>query len=707
MRASLRLAVLALVAAASLPTAVSARIPPPRVSLDVLLAKADRIVVGRVQPKSVKYVDVNAKGGGRNQTFHELTLLVARSLDGKDVSKQVTVTMGSFPAKEFPPSKAHPQGRFLLTGWGFNGHLEQEEKGLDLGAEQAWFLERFREDRLRDANSAPHGVDHFDSVQRLEEAGLIELFANRANVVKLRQHVNKAYKGKIPLLAVQGLYGSSDPAAGAFVWEYLQQYDAALKKAGDPSKEKFDLQQRIRRRERMREFEPYYAWRTLNSLGRVEVLKWARTALDSPNLRSLETLKRFQDTESVPKLLQFLANAKEHHEREWLISTLGEIGDVRAIPALIELLPSEKDEAVRLALFQLTDVRLSPNGDFAKRWWERNKAKPRWHWLKQGIEQDLFLLHDRAVDWGQDFHARSHLEMATCWRQKPGDGESMVSAWTKWWQANKDLPQERWILGSFKAAGHPLPDLASKEAVDVLVKAYNTEPDHWWMSGPAIDTNHHAWCQRLLTRLTGWEIEDTHYLHFSRPAYYDYQNFGPKWETEWRKSRYGAKIRPIEVGAKQTFAMEDEDRRLLCQDFASWQAKAEFKPPLVRKQFPGILGKSIVATFEVTLTNTSQRELTLHTKPGVHGETGSTEGFGSSLSAVKWECLSHKGDFATVKPGESIRWLEQHSEHTGKESVAWSVFRLYFEERGPAGAAWRGRVVTPWISNPMDNIREE
>jgi hypothetical protein len=245
------------------------------VSLDVLLKEADRIVVGRVQPGSVKDIAV----AERKQTFYELTLIVTRLLDGKELGKQVTVTMGSFPAKLFPASKAHPQGRFLLTGWNHEGHREDEAIGLDLYAEQVWFLERFQDSRVRDPKAAPDGVDHFDSVQKLEHAGLIELLARKAKVGELRKHIQKEYKGKIPLLAVQGLYGSGDPGAGALMWDYLQQYETAAKKLADLLKKDDENPEQFRFRQELDEYRPHHAFRTLNSLGRFEAIKWARKAV--------------------------------------------------------------------------------------------------------------------------------------------------------------------------------------------------------------------------------------------------------------------------------------------------------------------------------------------------------------------------------------------------------------------------------------------
>ena len=344
----------------------------------------------------------------------------------------------------------------------------------------------------------------------------------------------------MPTLAVQGLYGSNDPGAGALVWDYLKQYETLSKEIADRAKKEGGgrLAIRMLRMQFQAEhdgYSPYYVFRTLNSLGRYEALKWARKSLDSTGLGwgALETLKRYQDTESVPRLLKLLKDATTPDERERLILTLGEIGDPRAIPALIEALPTDSWRwQVQHALFQLTDIRLSPNGDYAKRWWERNHDKPRWHWLKQGIEQDLHLLANKhPVSWNRDLDPWTHISRVTCWRQK--SGPDLSADWAKWWQANKDLPQERWILDSFKAVGHPLPDLASKEACDALVKAYNTKPDHWRDAGPVLDPYlHHVWCQRLLTRLTGWDVEDTHYLHYYQPHWYDYQKMGPIWETE-------------------------------------------------------------------------------------------------------------------------------------------------------------------------------
>jgi len=687
---------------------VSARIPPPPVPLDVLLRESERIVVGHVQPGSVK----EALGAAPKQAFQEMTLIVTRALDDKEIGKQVVVTRGSIPAKLFPASKTHPDGRFLLTGWNHHGHVEESETGLDLYVDQIWFLERFRPDRVRDATSAPYGVDHLESVQKLEHADLIELFVRKANVARLKQHIQKNYNGKVPLLALQGLFGSTDSAAGAFVWDYLQEYEALAKKlaAFDKKRDVQHAEQMLLRR-RLDEHQPYYAFRTLNSLGRIEAVPWARKLLESETFRghALEMLKRFQDSESVPRLLQLLKTAPPA-EWENFILTLGEIGDRRAIPDLIERLGDDTSrQSVTRALFQLTDVRLSPNGDYAKSWWQRNHDKPRWHWLKQGIEQDLNLMAQRrAVNWGVEFDPEGHLSRATCWRQSSRDAAERVPAWREWWKANKDLPQVRWILDSFKAAGHPLPDLASKEAVDVLVRAFNTKGEYWWDKGPVLDAYlHHAWCQRLLTRLTGWDMEDAYYLHFSRPHYYDYQKFGPRWQAEWQKSRYGVKIRPIDIPEKQPFTMDAEDLRLLCEDFDTWHADVVFKGPLVRKQFPGILGKTILATFEITLTNRSAREQTLHTKPAVFGESGVSEGFGSSLSTTRWECSSHRDEFAALAPGKSIRWVEQHGAHFDERAIGWSYFALHFDQCDKRGRSWRGRVVTPWLSFKNEKIVDE
>lgn len=682
----------------------TASLPPLPVPMDVVLKQAERIIVGRVQPGSVKTV---AKD---KESFREFTLLVTRAIDGKDIGKAITIAQGSFPAMEFPPSKAHPKGRFLLTGWGERGGLSREAIGLDLYADQVWFLQRIPDTPYR------FGVVRFESVQPLEHAGLIELLARRAPVAKLRKHIEKEYKGKTPVMAVQALYGSHDEQAGAFAWDYLVEFEVLAKKLAAldlKMREDASIAERLHLRMEMERYAPNYAFRTFNSLGRVDALKWSRKTLDadSPLLYygALETFKRFRDTDSVPKLLDRLAKTADHHQRESIITTLGEIGDRRAIPALIDALTGESHTRPALhALFLLTDIRFSPNGDYAKRWWERNKEKPRWHWLKQGIEQDLHLLdkkHLAWVTWDRDLEPITHLSRVTCWHFPRGPEHA--ASWAKWWQANKDLPQERWLLDSFKAVGHPLPDLASEEAVAALIKAYNTKPDYWRDQGPVLDPYlHHYWCQRLLTRLTGWHMEDTHYVHYYSSHWFDYEKLGPLWQDHWKRNR-GQKLNAIDIPAKQPFTMDAEDRRLLCEDFASWQVAIAFKSPLVRKTLPTLAGKHLRGTFEITLTNRSSRPLTLMTKPqltihnGIHECSGSVWGRPANPSAT------HKDDFARVLPGESIRWLETESLSSWENEKTWVHFELHFKERGKADPAWRGSLATPWLMVQKGEVREE
>jgi hypothetical protein len=153
--------------------------------------------------------------------------------------------------------------------------------------------------------------------------------------------------------------------------------------------------------------------------------------------------------------------------------------------------------------------------------------------------------------------------------------------------------------------------------------------------------------------------------------------------------------------------MADEDRRLLCEDFDCWQADVAFKAPLVRKQLPGLLVRSILGAFEITLTNKSKRSLTLHAKPGLFGESGERQGSGGSLATESWQCVSHPNEFATLRPGESIRWSTLQRLYLGENDQTHLTFRLYFQERGKMGLGWRGQVATPWIAVKKENIRDE
>src|SRR5262245_20974375 len=240
----------------------TARIPPPRVTMDKLLARAELILVARVEPGSVR--------SSPSGPYREVSLRVTRVLKGRLDEEKLIVTLGSFPAREFPKSQAHPDGRFLLVGWDEEGHTGNEPRGLDLYAEQLWFVERAADPRLK---AAPWMVAHNESVQDRAYVPLIHLLLNKGTAADLRLMINKAYGGVVPGLIVEALYGSGDPGAGALVWDCLRRLDAAPKTP------------RPSRHARSEDIpHPGTVFRTLNSLGRDEALKWARKALAANDL---------------------------------------------------------------------------------------------------------------------------------------------------------------------------------------------------------------------------------------------------------------------------------------------------------------------------------------------------------------------------------------------------------------------------------------
>jgi hypothetical protein len=390
-----------------------ARIPPPTATMDRLLHKAEVIVIGHVKPGSVRV----AAGPDGKGSFHEVTLVAMKVLKGKLAAKEITVTLGSFPAREFPKSKEHPQGRFLLTGWGEWGHTSKEEKGLDLYAEQVWFLERLPDHYLRLPKTAPLGVNNVGSVQERKWAPLIELFIKKADVPTVRRILEKYYAGQMPKMAVEAMYGSSDRRAGAFAWDYMQRTIEAEKIWEKMSvKEKANAQ--AGNRPHLYAGDPF---RVINSLGREEALIWCRKGLASNDeaIRrfALEGIKRWSDRDSVPVLLKLLEAARTRDQQENLIETLGIVGGRQEVPVLLEWLKKDTWRTARHALFRITDVRLSPNGNIASAWWERNQNKPRRHWLNQGIEQDLHLLQSWSPYDDRELNPLFHLGDATCWYQ--------------------------------------------------------------------------------------------------------------------------------------------------------------------------------------------------------------------------------------------------------------------------------------------------
>jgi hypothetical protein len=633
-------------------------------------------------------------------------------LKGKLTAKEITVTLGTFPARQFPKSKDHPQERFLLTGWDGWGHTSEEETGLDLYAEQVWFLERFDDFRLRLPRKAPFGVGNLGSVQERKWAPLIDLFIKKADVPTVRRMLDKYYAGQVPKMAVEAMYGSGDRRAGAFAWDYMKQTIAAEKAWNKMS---FDAKANAQapRAPRLYAGTPF---RTINSLGREEALIWCRKGLASDHeaIRgfALEGIKRWADRDSLPILLKLLEAAGSREEQEDLIETLGILGDQHAVPVLLEWLKKDNWRTARRALFRITDVRLSPNGNIARAWWERNRNEPRRHWLNQGIEQDLHLLQNWAPYDDRELDPLFHLGDATCWYQVQSgvqqEDKALAEAWKRWWQANKDFPQEKWVCDSFRAAGHPLPDLKGPEAVEALLKILNTEPGRWWKEGPKLDAGlHQNWCRRLITRMTGLKVVDTRYARFTESSYVNWKTEGPRWRALWDKSRERITVKPIVIPKIERFVFEEEDRKLLCDDFDALRAEVAFQGPLVRKQLPGLLGKSILGTFVITVTNRSKQDLTLHTKPTLAGEIGH-HGFGSSMNIHQFTCITSQEEFATIRPGQSLRWSHVATLHTyEKEEKVWLQHNLIFDERSPKATAWRGTIAAPWIGVKKENIAED
>src|SRR5262249_48381855 len=223
----------------------TARIPPPRVTMDKLLARAELILVARVEPGSVR--------SSPSGPYREVSLRVTRVLKGRLDEEKLIVTLGSFPAREFPKSEAHPDGRFLLVGWDEDGHTGHEPRGLDLYAEQVWFVERAADPRLK---AAPWMVAHNESVQDRAYVPLIHLLLNKGTPADLRLMIDKAYGGVTPAVVVEALYGSGDPGAGALVWNALLRIDEG-DKAAFPAWHG----------QRERVSHPGTVFRTLNSLG--------------------------------------------------------------------------------------------------------------------------------------------------------------------------------------------------------------------------------------------------------------------------------------------------------------------------------------------------------------------------------------------------------------------------------------------------------
>jgi hypothetical protein len=663
-----------------------AKIPPPPAHMDDLLNQAEVIVVGRVKPGSL----VIEKSPDGHKSAHQLSLLVSRTIKSNLKDNVVTLTYTiEFPMREFPKTQDDPQDRLLLTGWNEWGHISEKKEGLDLYADQIWFLERLPEEFLVFPDKAPFGVQHLESVQSIEYSALVELFVRNAGPKEVRELIDKSYKGIIPEIAVEYFRDSAASGVGEFVWDYLKQEGASEQ----------------------------IAYRTLDSLAREEALKWCREGLSSQNVvirrYALDGMMVHTDKDSVPSIIKLLGESKDYEEKEHAIRALGVIGDTKAVPALIELLkhkdPEDNEkppgtflwEHARKAIRLITNVCLSPNGDKAIRWWNRNKDKPRWHWLKQGIEQDLQLF-DRSQEenyYVADMAPRSHLSFATC-RQVP------LSGWEQWWKENKHFPQEKWVLDSFKEAGYPLPDLCSKDAVQALIGMLNTKPGTSWNGKPVLDWLHHQWCHLLLKRLTGLSVSDSRYAFYIEGA--DWEILGPKWQTVWKKHSDSITLKPIEVSQRQDFQFEEEDRNLLLEDFNILGSQVVLKGPLVRKELPNLAGKQIIATFEITLSNKSKDVIIIHTRPSLRGCAGSSFGDAGSLTRQKFECVSHSSEFATLKPGESIKWIEEElPTYWGGDNKTWVQFRLLFQRSGKDGKGWRGEVRTEWVSVRKEDAIEK
>jgi hypothetical protein len=588
-----------------------------------------------------------------------------------------------------------------LTGWGFRCHISQEEKGLDLNKYQIWFIEKMPKHFLVSPDKAPYGVRHFNSVQDIKHLPLIKLFVANADSEKIRAFIDEACGGVIPIMAVQYFHDSTDPGAGQFAWDYIQQKGSYAQPA----------------------------FRTIISLPREEALKWCRKGLASrdKDVRrlTLSGVAKLGDTKSVPEIIKRLKQSEDNEERRVAIEALGIIGDPRAVPPLIEQLKHGDPEGssttflwayAREALHRITDVWLSPNGDKALMWWKRNKKRPRWQWLKQGIEQDLFIM-DRfqTQSYVAEIQPIRHLEFAAC-RQIHLLGSSdkarerhrkSCTLWKEWWQQNKHLPQERWVLDSFKEVGHPVGDLENKDSVETLIKILNTEPHGWWHGKPALTWLHHYWCHSFLKRLTGLPVIDSEYFFYTE-SYIDWKKFGPKWRSVWEKHRDKIEIRLINIPQEQEFVFEKEDRDLLFDHFNMLKAHVKFIGPLMRKKLKGYANEHITGTFEIMVTNGSDNDITIHTKPLLCGRSGHNYGSGGSLSSIKFECTSHEGEFATLKPGESLKWLEQERLNSwGFDERTWLQFRLLFQRSGEDDHAWRGVIRMPWVSVKKEKIIEK
>jgi hypothetical protein len=606
-------------------------------------------------------------------------LLVVKVIKGKVESKTLDVRFArTFPAVRFAETDTEPN-QFLLTGWNERGHVSQERKGLSLLEDRVWLLED-SEDGLV--------AKSYSSVQPVRYAPLIELFVRRAGAKEIGKLAEEKYAGRIPKMAVEYFHNSDDPGAGALVWQAMRQGGVA----------------------------EHAIFRTINSLGRDQALRYCRQGLreESRSIRlyALQGLMKYADAESVPQIVELLETGATEYPAK-LVEALGVIGDPRAVPVLLKMMNSEDPtepprtylwEHARVALHGVTHVWLSPNGGMAEAWWSRNRNRPASHWIKQGIEQALHVFERcQRGSFVAEYTPGDYIVRETCrWFEPPNTLKGaarqarLARMWRAWWAKNKNLPQMRWVLDSFRDAGRPIENLRGRKLLDALIGVLEADPQRDHKKGPGYV--HHYWADRLLRHVTGLRVANPEYARYTG-AYGCGKVFAQQWRRALAKHKNQLRLRPLKVPKEDKFLLEPADRELLLGDFDTWEVKVACRRPLIRTELPTLAGKHILAKVEIEMTNRAKEAIIVCTRPRLSGLNGYRYGSGGSLVTSSFECVSHAGEFATVKPGEFIRWAANERLHCwGDDKNTWLMYRLIFQCGGEGLKAWRGVVRTPWLS---------
>lgn len=667
---------------------------------DQLVARSELIVIGRLDPASLKCVQFprDPEDGDCMPPWEEHgTLIVSEVLAGQDEGRELPVIIHYGLGVRIGGFEEYPLGPRDRRG----GKADYAEDLIEIGdtgssaidpmrgslvpnaaGDNLWFLRRLHGPAGREPGGTTLGIATPEDLQPLwlkpyfaaliagdVDARLPSLLADADSRVRLRavELVARLHRPE-HLELLRSLLGDPDPQVPPAA-------AAAMAEIGGST--------------------TLPVWRELIGHGDPRVVNTA-----------FAFLCRFGDTASTAALLKAAEAAEHEPDAAARVYSLASLGSTEAVPLLLKALdwepapgPPSLGRSAAEALHSLTGIRFPQDTAQATAIWERVKDLAPALLLRKTMLLDIQRLSaDEAEEpWvpyrrlvrlaNQDLCYEGTHSSWTNWGQ-------VRRRWQDWFETNAARSRLDWVCEGFAASGIVLPRPMTREGIDLLIDVVNwnqTAEGRGWLSDCAYGKRepfiaNANWLLEHYTGATQGITSDGLGAVWRQARGEDV--LGQRWRRWWQRNRDTLQLRADPVEAPVTLA-----GIRAAPDLTLPPPPLELTISLAKRQ----LARNEEVAIEYRLTNTCTAPVTITSRPWLvsvqsiedGGQYGYREGAGNA-----------REDFVTIAPGESLAFEDKRASLAYQLGQGTCRARAQYIAMGRAFGlhAWRGTLVSNGVA---------